>query len=153
MRSKTHALQHSAANLMPAILCLFLLASCSNSSNQNLSLKSQQYFVQGEQLYIKHCSNCHQKNGTGLGLLYPPLDKSDYMDKNFENVVCLIRNGIKGELTVNGKKYNKEMPGAPTLTDLEVTEVLTYIYNNWEHRKDSIELSTISRVLSTCPQP
>ena len=41
--------------------------------NQNQQLhtsspKFEQYYVQGEQLYLKNCSNCHQKTGTGLGL-------------------------------------------------------------------------------------
>src|SRR5687767_12870465 len=86
----------------------FLLLSCSTKSengNDQTSTKFQQYYVQGEKLYLKHCSNCHQKNGTGLGLVYPPLNKSDYMDNNPEKVICLIRYGIKGNLIVNGKNY------------------------------------------------
>src|SRR5688500_18105154 len=66
------------------------------------------YYVQGEQLYIKHCSNCHQSNGTGLGLVYPPLHQSDYMKNNLEQVLCLMKHGMKGEITVNGKTYRSE---------------------------------------------
>ena len=49
--------------------------------------KFDQYFVQGEKLYLQHCSNCHQKGGEGLGLLYPPVAASDYMENNFDNVL------------------------------------------------------------------
>ncbi|HEU5292598.1 MAG TPA: cytochrome c, partial [Cyclobacteriaceae bacterium] len=87
------------AGLLLSVLIFF---ACSGKHSD--SVKFQQYYVQGEQLYIKHCSNCHQANGTGLGLVFPPLNQSDFMDKNFEQVLCLMKHGIKGELIVNGKK-------------------------------------------------
>lgn len=106
--------------------------------------------MQGEQLYIKNCSNCHQKTGTGLGLVYPPLKNSDYMDHNFEEVICLIKNGKKGDLMVNGKNFNQNMPGIPSLTDLEVAEIATYIYNSWENERGIIEVQDVSKLLSLC---
>lgn len=113
-------------------------------------VKFKQYFVQGEQLYIKHCSNCHQKEGTGLGLLYPPLNESDFMDKNLEQVICLMKNGISGEIRVNGKAFNQPMPGVPTLTDLELAEIATYIYNNWGKNKGLIEIEQVTNSLAAC---
>jgi mono/diheme cytochrome c family protein len=128
-----------------------IMVSCSQrGESNNLSLKSQQYFVQGEKLYIAHCSNCHQTDGSGLGLLYPPVNKSDFMDKNFETVVCLMKNGVEGELIVNGKQFDKPMPGIPSLTDLEITEISTYIYNKWGNRRDSITLQQVSAILREC---
>jgi cytochrome c551 len=131
--------------------CALTIIACSSSGeSNNLSLKSQQYFVQGERLYITHCSNCHQTDGSGLGLLYPPVNKSDFMDKNFEKVVCLMKNGIEGELIVDGKQFNKPMPGIPSLSDLEITEISTYIYNKWGNRRDSITLQQVSGILREC---
>ena len=135
--------------LIAGLACVTIACSQSRESN-NLSLKSQQYFVQGEKLYVTHCSNCHQADGSGLGLLYPPVNKSDFMDKNFEKVVCLMKNGIDGELIVNGKQFNKPMPGIPSLTDLEITEISTYIYNKWGNRRDSITLQQVSATLREC---
>ncbi len=125
------------------------LACTSNSSKENTP-KFEQYFIQGKQLYLSHCSNCHQQNGKGLGLLYPPLDTSDYMQSRIENVLCLIRNGKKGELLVNGKKFNQPMPGISSLSDLEIAEIATYIYNSWSHQKGIIEVKFASEVLSRC---
>jgi mono/diheme cytochrome c family protein len=126
----------------------FLLLNCSNKKDS--SPKFTQYYNQGETLYQKNCSNCHQKNGSGLGLVYPPLDSSDYMEKNFKEVICLIRNGKKGELFVNGKKFNQPMPGIPTLTDLEIAEIATYIYNTWSHQKGMVEVKEVSELLKAC---
>ncbi|MFN7260365.1 MAG: c-type cytochrome [Cyclobacteriaceae bacterium] len=124
------------------------LAACAQSSHRDT--KFQQYYVQGEQLYLKNCSNCHQKKGGGLGRLYPPLNKSDYMDQHLENVICLMKNGIEGELLVNGRKYNKEMKGIPSLTELEIAEIATYIYNSWEHQRGIIDIQAVNEALKKC---
>ena len=112
--------------------------------------KFQQYFIEGEQLYRKNCSNCHQMNGKGLGLVYPPLAPSDFMDKNFDEVICMIKKGRKGEMMVNGNMYNQPMPGVPLLTELEIAEIATYIYNSWGHEKGLIEVKEVNKSLQPC---
>lgn len=72
------------------------------------------------------------------------------MDNNFEKVVCLMKNGIEGEIIVDGRQFNKKMPGIPSLTDLEITEISTYIYNKWGNRRDSISLQQVSTILREC---
>lgn len=131
-------------------LSAFACARKSDSAPHSSSPKFEQYFVHGQQLYLEHCSNCHQKSGVGLGLVYPPLNKSDYMEQNFEAVICLIRNGTKGDLTVNGGNFNKAMPGIPTLTDLDIAEIATYIYNSWDHERGLVEVQDAERVLKNC---
>ena len=128
----------------------FMLAACTSKSSKETSPKFQQYYVQGEQLYLTHCSNCHQKDGRGLGLLYPPLDTSDYMQHNLEDVLCLMRNGKNGELIVNGKGYNQAMPGITALSDLEIAEIATYIYNSWSHNYGIVDVKLTSKILSSC---
>lgn len=132
------------------VLCFILSCSANDKSNENRSPKFTQYYNQGEQLYTKHCSNCHQKNGKGLGRLYPPIDSSDYMTKNFNEVICLIENGKNGPLIVNGIEFNQAMPGVPTLTDLEVAEIATYIYNTWTHSRGIVEVKEVTGILQTC---
>lgn len=140
--------------IVPPIF-LIITSACTTTTDKassTLTLKMQQYYVHGEQLYTQHCSNCHQKNGKGLGRVYPPIDTSDYMDQNFESVVCLMKHGIKGEVTVNRQSFNKAMPGIPALSSLEITEIATYIYNTWSHHRDSIDTQMISRILDQCEQ-
>lgn len=122
-----------------------------SSADQPNDVKLDQYYVSGEQLYIAKCSNCHQKEGTGLGLVYPPIAKSDYVDNYLEDVLCLIRNGKSGELIVNGKSFNQAMPANPALSDLEIAEIATYIYNTWGRKRGLVEVSKVSKVLNECP--
>ncbi len=131
----------------------FLLSACSHNpdSGKTSSVKFKQYYVHGQQLYLKHCSNCHQSNGSGLGRVYPPLNTSDFMENNFEEVICLIRYGKSGELIVNGLQFNQPMQGIRALSDLEIAEIATYIYNTWEHERGIVEVKEAARILVTCP--
>ena len=124
----------------------FMLVTC----GKNSSPKFKQYYVQGERLYAQHCSNCHQFDGSGLGRVYPPLDTSDYMQGNFEQVICLIRYGKSGSLIVNGKEYNQPMKGISSLSDLEIAQIATYIYNTWSHETGLVEVKDVSRLLNDC---
>lgn len=129
---------------------LGLFVSCNpKSGSADQSPKFQQYFNQGEQLYTSNCSNCHQKTGSGLGRVYPPLNTSDFVDTRFGEVICLMRNGRSGKLTVNGKLFNQAMPPMK-LSDLEIAEIATYIYNSWGRSKGIVEVTEVSAILSRC---
>ncbi|GAB3165504.1 c-type cytochrome [Telluribacter humicola] len=122
-----------------------LLAACQSSEE----LKRDQYYAEGYQLYTTHCANCHQADGQGLANLYPPLAGSDYLnDKSW--FICITRYGMSGEITVNGKTYNRPMPANPNLKDLEIAEIATYVYNTWG--KDSTYTNTekVVEVLNQC---
>jgi cytochrome c551 len=148
VKSKISNQKSRIKNLFWLVACGLGLAACSQSRNE--STKYQQYYVQGEQLYIKNCSNCHQKNGVGLGLVYPPLSKSDYMDQHFDEVICIMKYGKEGEIVVNGKKFNKPMKGITALTELELAEIATYIYNTWSHQRGIVEIPTVEIALKKC---
>ena len=72
------------------------------------------------------------------------------MDKNFDDVICLMRNGIEGKIVVNGISFNQPMPPKPSLTDIELAEIATYIYNSWDHNKGIIETKEVAGILETC---
>lgn len=132
-------------------LFLFLItvvSACSFPSKEEVKFK--QYKVAGQQLYQIHCSNCHQIDGKGLGKVYPSLNQSDYMAANLDKVLCIMRNGMKEEIIVNGVTYNQLMPGVPELTDLEVAEIATYIYNSWGNEEGLIGVGMVSKKSNEC---
>lgn len=134
------------------LICLTCLISCTSKTGNSLSdsPKFQQYYVQGEVLYKQYCSNCHQFTGKGLGRLYPPLNESDFLENNFEEVICIIKFGKQGLTMVNGVDYNIPMKGNPGLTELEVAEIATYIYNTWSNHRGLIDVKDVSPILSSC---
>lgn len=120
--------------------------------NQQEAIRFQQYAVQGKLLYKQHCRNCHQDDGSGLRQLIPPLAGSDYLQKNPEKVICLIRHGKKGSIVVNGQEYNQAMPPNPELTAIEIAEIATYIYNAWGNKEGLIDVKEAASILKKCEE-
>jgi cytochrome c551 len=132
------------ANILSLAALLFSFVAC------NTDPKLSQYKVAGERLYGQYCANCHQANGSGFAMLYPPLAGSDFLKANKDQVICLMRNGISGPIMVNGVEYNLAMKGNSSLTDLEVAEIATYIYTQWGGEGELTGVQEASRILSTC---
>lgn len=127
------------------LLFLLIFFSCTTKD-----AKFQQYYAQGQVLYEQNCSNCHQKNGKGLGLLYPPLAASDYFENNFNTSLCLMKYGTSGKIMVNGKEFNKPMPGVASLTELEVAEIATYIINSWSNERGMVGIDQVTTAFKNC---
>lgn len=118
-----------------------------NSCQSDEKVKLEQYYIGGKEIYEKNCANCHQKDGKGLQNLYPPIAGSDFL-KNKEKVIWLIKNGISGEILVNGKKYNQPMPANNQLQNLDIAEVVTYIYNEWKVENKVTTTEQVEKVLN-----
>jgi mono/diheme cytochrome c family protein len=134
------------------LVALVFATACSGRKTDHAddSPKFIQYYRQGEQLFVQHCSNCHQQDGSGLRRIYPPVNASDYIDKNRNEVICLIRFGVADPLVVNGIEFVQPMPGIPSLTDLEIAQIVTYLYNTWSREEGIIEVKDVSKVLREC---
>lgn len=140
--------------LILTIALLFQACSGSKEENgsesQNQSTKFSQYMVVGQDLYLQHCSNCHQVDGKGLAKLYPPLAKSDYLKENLVKSICSMKYGMIGEIEVNGVTYNQNMPGNPSLTPLEIAEISTYINNSWGNERGIVTIQEVEEALNSC---
>ena len=132
---------------------LSLLACESTDDEQSTSLshikdtKTMQYAIEGKILYEQYCANCHQADGTGLGRVIPPLADSDYMLEDVGRTVRVIKHGLKGEIVVNGITYNQNMPGNPQLTNMEIAQITTYIYNVWGNKSEVIDANEVANHL------
>lgn len=130
-----------------AIFLLFVTSmfACKSASE----LKSEQYFVVGYQLYTTYCANCHQADGKGMSNLYPPLVNSSILDDK-SAVACIIRNGMKGTILVNGKEFNRPMPANPKLTEIEIAELVSFVSMKWG--KDSVytPIEAVQAALKNC---
>jgi mono/diheme cytochrome c family protein len=62
-----------------------------------------------------------------------------------------MKYGQKGEITVNGKIYNQEMPSSPKLTPLELAQISTYLLNIWGMEEGKITSSDVEKYLKTKP--
>ncbi|MFD2572759.1 c-type cytochrome [Spirosoma soli] len=132
-------------SFLTAFLILLNFVSCQSDEE----IKRQQYITEGILIYKNNCANCHQNKGEGLANLYPPIAGSDYL-ANKNSVICLIRYGQQGPIVVNGKPYNRPMPPQPQLSDLEVAELTTYMYNEWGGETKLTDVKAVTPVLNEC---
>ena len=102
---------------------------------QNKTLAEQ--MEAGKNIYANTCVACHQAQGQGIPDAFPPVAKSDYLNADVNRAINAVLKGLTGEITVNGKKYNSVMT-SQNLTDGEVADVLTYVYNNWGNNKTKV---------------
>ena len=86
----------------------------------------------GKMIYEDFCIQCHLNNGEGIEGVYPPLNKSDYLLENIDKSIYSIKYGLKGEIIVNGIKYNGVMT-SQGLEDYEIADVMNYITNSWDN--------------------
>lgn len=104
----------------------------------------EQSINDGKAIFARTCLACHQSEGQGIKAVFPPLAKSDYLNNNKDKSIDAVLFGLKGEITVNGEKYNSVMP-SQTLSDQEVADVLNYVYNNWGNDKTVLTPADIKK--------
>ena len=83
----------------------------------------------GEEVFLKHCSTCHERDGMGQGAKYPALAGSE------------IATGPMGDhlsRVMNGKTDTEMQAWAPQLSDLEIAAVITYERNSWGNQTGDI---------------
>lgn len=107
-------------------------------------------FKQGKILYTNFCANCHMDDGSGLEGIYPPLANADYIAEDPLKMVCIIRNGMEGEIVVNGKTYNQPMEGIPQLTEFEISNIINYINQAWGNEYGFVKMGNIRTQLENC---
>jgi nitrite reductase (NO-forming) len=98
---------------------------------QKFDLKAS--IERGKEVYNTQCITCHMEKGEGIEGVFPPVAKSDYLMADKNRSIKQILEGASGEMTVNGKTYNGEMP-AVDLTDEQVSDVLNYVRNSWGNK-------------------
>ncbi|MCB0278974.1 MAG: nitrite reductase, copper-containing [Calditrichaeota bacterium] len=102
----------------------------------------------GKQVYARTCFACHQANGEGIANAFPPLAGSDFLNTDVDRAIGIVLKGKTGEITVNGKKYNSVMT-QQILTDEEIANVLTYVYNNWQNNKSTVTPEMVKKIRSS----
>lgn len=89
-------------------------------------------------------------DGSGLESLYPPLANADYIKADPLKMVCIIRKGMEGEISVNGKTYNQPMEGIPQLSEFEISNIINYINQAWDNELGFVKMSDIRARLEAC---
>lgn len=97
------------------------------------------YMKHGAKIYSAKCGGCHQANGLGDGVNYPPLANSEWVTGDSRLSAMIILNGLKGEIEVNGKVWSGQMPAQGAgLSGKDLAGLLTYIRNSFGNESGDI---------------
>ncbi len=116
------------------------VASVANNLEQRVNL--------GKAVYAQNCQACHQAEGQGIAGAFPPLAKSDYLNADVSRAIGVVAHGLEGQIKVNGQVYNSTMPKIK-LSDEEIANVLTYVYNNWGNKGGEVTTKDVARIKTT----
>ena len=99
----------------------------------------------GAALYRQHCAVCHQAEGQGVAGVFPPLAASDFLIKERERTLRAPLEGLSGEITVNGAKYNGAMP-LLVLDDESVAALMSWIGGNLGNSVPAFTAEEVAKV-------
>ncbi len=124
-----------------ALLAIMVISVSFNVQDATLKKSMED----GKKVYDGVCLACHLSEGQGIGGVFPPLAKSDYLMEDLDRSIQQLIEGSSGEIEVNGKKYNGQMP-ATGLDDQDIADVLNYIRNSWGNKGDIVKPDKVKKV-------
>ena len=125
------------------VILLVLVSSCNSKEKKTTKVEYPQKtsmvqqdtklkasMERGKSVYNDMCITCHMANGKGVPKAFPPLANADFLRDNQEESIKGVKNGMSGEMVVNGVTYNSVMTPLG-LSNEEVADVMNYINNSW----------------------
>ena len=111
------------------------LASGQAVADRNKEWSIGELMLIGEQVFLSHCSTCHEPDGMGQGSTYPALAGGDIATGPLSEHIDRV---------MNGKAGTEMQSWAPQLSDRELAAVITYERNAWGNASaDVIQPKTI----------
>src|SRR5690348_6588799 len=122
--------------------CLLgLLAGC-GAHRRQVRLPDAQ---PGQVQFQSYCAACHQYDGQRMGDA-PPLAGSHWVTGPESRLIRIVLHGVRGPIVVDGKTYDREMPGfGQILPDTEVASLLSYVRRQFGTPSEPITAETVSR--------
>ncbi|MBI3882260.1 MAG: c-type cytochrome [Verrucomicrobia bacterium] len=110
-----------------------------------LTAPQQARYEAGKQVFEATCAGCHQPHGFGQDGLAPPLVDSEWVAGTDAMLARIVLHGVRGQISVLGKKWDADMPAFNAFDDEQLAGVLTYIRREWEHGYDPVEPATVAK--------
>jgi len=103
---------------------------------------------QGQAVFQRVCATCHQLNAQGLPGAFPPLAGSPFANGPAERMIRIVLNGLMGPVEVKGQRFNNVMPPWKTLSDAEISAVLTYVRSSFGNTASAVTPEQVAQVRS-----
>lgn len=104
----------------------------------------------GASSYESHCASCHGMKGEGIGRLVPPMAHTDWMEQNHHLIPCIIKNGLKDSLLIDGIWYQEEMLPHAHLNDIQIANITNYVTKTFTKEQKFYLHQEIEELLNNC---
>ena len=102
--------------------------------------------AQGKTHFNNYCSACHQYDDQGMGAA-PPLDASPWVTGPQDRLIRIVLHGVRGPMEIQGKTYNREMPGfGQILSDADVADLLTFVRERFGRSTQPVTAAAVSSI-------
>ena len=78
--------------------------------------------------------------------LAPPLVDSEWVAGPTSRLARIILHGVRGPITVKGRKYDMDMPALGSFEDEQIAAIMTYIRREWEHTYSPVDAKFVTGV-------
>lgn len=147
-----------------SILILLLLAfaaySCKNPAKPNSEKPATQQSSDGQpdvisgnekmkrglEVYNNVCLICHQEDGSGVPMMFPPINESLSVSGDPEKLIRIVLEGMAGPIEVKGEEYDEIMPPQAELSDQEISDLLTWLRNSFNNSGDAIAPEEVAKL-------
>jgi len=111
------------------------------------SITLEQQLEAGKAVFTGNCAACHQPTGVGMPGSIPPLAGSDFLVKNDKaRVIGVVLNGLTGPVRVNGTAFNSVMPTWNHMSNEDIANALTYVFNSWGNSQGRVLPADVARI-------
>lgn len=120
-------------------------ASLDNSTSLQSKNSLAAVIEMGKNIFSTTCFACHQSNAEGIPNVFPPLAKSNFLNKDKNRAIGIVLHGKTGPITVNGKKFNNTMP-PQNLSDAQIAAALTYVYHSFGNSGKTVKAAEVNKI-------
>ncbi len=158
LQNKEDAFYKQALKINPDTSAAFnkrlrhVIADIAKAKNQSNQKKLAALYPRGAKIFTTLCQTCHGPDGNGVTALAPPLNKSNWVQGNKNQLIPIVLFGLTGPINVSDHLYkspeiNGDMPGIGSndeYSDEDIAQILSYIRNSWNNKASVITAKDIS---------
>jgi hypothetical protein len=74
---------------------------------------------------------------------------SIFIKENLHELLCLVKNGLKGKLKISGRNFRGQMPEMD-LAPIEIAQALTYVTNSFSNKLGTVNADRVNADLIKC---
>jgi mono/diheme cytochrome c family protein len=94
--------------------------------------------TRGKTVYAANCLPCHQADGSGVPNLNPPLIQTSWVLGPKAVLINQVLKGSKGQVEIEGDRFENAMPAQAHLSDQQIADVLTYVRNSFGNKASAV---------------